>query len=87
MGNNKKMLSPEGRLVSLDAFRGFTMILLISSGFGFPYLIDYQFLGFFARQLTHHPWHGMYFWDLIQPYLTFIIGVAMMIIFVAFNFA
>ncbi len=77
MGNNKKMLSPEGRLVSLDAFRGFTMILLISSGFGFPYLIDYQFLGFFARQLTHHPWHGMYFWDLVQPFFMFIVGVAM----------
>lgn len=65
------------RLESLDAFRGLTMILLVSEGFGIPYLQDYPHLGWFAHQFTHHPWHGMYFWDLIQPFFMFIVGVAM----------
>ena len=77
MNSEQKLISPQGRLVSLDAFRGFTMILLISGGFGIRYLADYPFMGFIARQLTHHPWNGMYFWDLIQPFFMFIVGVAM----------
>jgi len=77
MQDIKKGLSPEGRLVSLDAFRGLTMIFLISGAFGFSYLLDYPYLDFFAKQFTHHPWHGMYFWDLIQPFFMFIVGVAM----------
>jgi len=76
MQDIKKGLSPEGRLVSLDAFRGLTMIFLISGAFGFSYLLDYPYLDFFAKQFTHHPWHGMYFWDLVQPFFMFIVGVA-----------
>ncbi len=72
-----KLLNPMGRLESLDVFRGFTMLLLISTGFGFKYLKDYPVLGFIATQFTHHPWHGMRFWDLIQPFFMFIVGVAM----------
>ncbi|MBN1291097.1 MAG: DUF5009 domain-containing protein [Candidatus Latescibacteria bacterium] len=67
----------QARLVSLDAFRGFTMILLVSGGFGIRYLTDYPGMGFIARQLTHHQWNGLYFWDLIQPFFMFIVGVAM----------
>ena len=32
--------------------------------------------GFFT-QFEHHPWHGLRFWDLIQPAFMFIVGVAM----------
>jgi predicted acyltransferase len=32
-----------------------------------------QFLG---TQLSHHEWHGLHFWDLIQPFFMFIVGVA-----------
>src|SRR5690606_31350443 len=28
-------------------------------------------------QFTHHQWHGLYFWDLIQPAFMFIAGTAM----------
>lgn len=30
-----------------------------------------------ALQLDHHPWHGLRFWDLIQPGFMFIAGTAM----------
>ncbi|MCE5252542.1 DUF5009 domain-containing protein [bacterium] len=77
MDSGNRLLSQQNRLVSLDAFRGFTMILLVSEGFGIPFLTDSPSFGFIARQFTHHPWHGMYFWDLIQPFFMFIVGVAM----------
>ena len=70
-------ISPSNRLVSLDAFRGLIMILLVSEGFGLPLLQNDPVFGFIGRQFTHHPWNGMYFWDLIQPFFMFIVGVAM----------
>ena len=46
----------------------------------FHYLLDPTFkgtiLGFIGGQLHHHPWNGLYFWDLVQPYFMFIVGVA-----------
>lgn len=74
---NVTNIAIQRRLNSLDVFRGFTMILLISEGFGLPYLQNYPYIGFIGRQFTHHPWNGMYFWDLIQPFFMFIVGVAM----------
>ena len=76
----EKELQPaltQDRLVSLDVFRGFTMLLLVSGGFGLQYLSDYPYFNHIARQCTHHPWNGLYFWDLIQPFFMFIVGVAM----------
>lgn len=35
------------------------------------------FLEPFFMQFHHHPWHGLRFWDLIQPFFMFIVGVAM----------
>ena len=69
------------RLLSLDAFRGFTMFLLIAEFAGlFHYLVDPTFkgtiIGFLGEQLDHHKWHGLRFWDLVQPYFMFIVGVA-----------
>ena len=31
----------------------------------------------FIQQLFHHPWHGLHFWDLVQPAFMFMAGVAM----------
>jgi predicted acyltransferase len=61
------------RLQSLDLFRGFVMFLLIAGGTGlFPALSDLTTEGTFwawlAGQLHHHPWNGLLFWDLIQPF-------------------
>ena len=73
---------PAQRLVSLDVFRGITMFLLIGEAAGF----HASFTGLFqegswifslAEQLHHHPWNGLRFWDLIQPFFMFIVGVAM----------
>lgn len=72
-----RRIKPTERLVSLDAFRGLTMIFLISESFGLYLLKDSPTLGFIGRQFTHHPWNGLYFWDLIQPFFMFIVGVAM----------
>jgi predicted acyltransferase len=66
-----------GRLVSLDAYRGFIMLLLISNGFGFGVLKNYPGWEWLAHQVSHVPWEGCTFWDLIQPAFTFMVGVAM----------
>jgi heparan-alpha-glucosaminide N-acetyltransferase len=65
------------RLVSLDAYRGFIMLLLASSGFGLAVLEHYPNWAWLARQVDHAPWEGCTFWDLIQPAFTFMVGVAM----------
>lgn len=65
------------RLVSLDAFRGITMILLVSHGFGLTHLEDFELWGGLAAQFSHVRWEGMHFWDLVQPFFMFIVGVAM----------
>ncbi len=69
------------RLLSLDAFRGFTMFLLIAEFTQlFQYFLDPSFKGtilnFIGNQLHHHTWNGLHFWDLVQPYFMFIVGVA-----------
>jgi len=69
------------RLLSLDAFRGFTMFLLIGEFTGlFSFLVDPTFnnsiISFIGEQFHHHSWNGLHFWDLVQPYFMFIVGVA-----------
>lgn len=68
---------PSARLVSLDAYRGFIMLLLISHGFGFAALASYPGWEWLARQVDHAAWEGVTFWDLIQPAFTFMVGAAM----------
>ncbi len=69
-----------GRVTSVDFFRGFTMFLLageasrLYSQFG---KFDSSFMQFLGTQLSHHEWHGLHFWDLIQPFFMFIVGVAL----------
>ena len=70
------------RLFSLDVFRGLTMFLLIAEAAGFHHNFselakDNSFFSILAEQLHHHPWNGLRFWDLIQPFFMFIVGVAM----------
>lgn len=65
------------RLISLDAFRGITMILLVSAGFGLARLKGVAFWNELAVQFTHAQWEGLNFWDLVQPFFMFIVGVAM----------
>lgn len=70
-----------GRLISLDAYRGFIMLLLISHGFGLSVLQNYPGWTWLANQVEHAAWEGCTFWDLIQPAFTFMVGVAMPLAF------
>ncbi len=70
------------RLVSLDFFRGITMFLLIAEFTHlFNHLVAPELKGTFiydiGLQFHHMKWEGMHFWDLIQPFFMFIVGVAM----------
>jgi predicted acyltransferase len=67
------------RINSIDFFRGFTMFLLIGEStklYVHIRSIDSGLMSFFGTQLSHHLWHGLHFWDLIQPFFMFIVGVA-----------
>jgi predicted acyltransferase len=66
-----------GRLMSLDAYRGFIMLLLVSEGFGLAVLKTRPNWAWLAAQVDHAPWEGCTFWDLIQPAFTFMVGMAM----------
>lgn len=68
---------PAARVYSLDAFRGFTMVWMFSQAFGLLYFLDHPILGPLAQQFTHAEWHGVYAWDMIQPFFMFIVGAAM----------
>lgn len=65
------------RNLSLDAYRGFIMILLVSGGFGFSKLPPEPIYRFIANQFEHKPWGGAVFYDLIMPAFLFMVGVAM----------
>ena len=75
------MTKNSSRLFSLDVFRGITMFLLMAEAAKvyhaltdyFPTGVGHQIM----MQFHHHPWHGLRFWDLIQPFFMFIVGVAM----------
>src|ERR1700729_2208393 len=69
------------RLSSLDFLKGMTMILLaLESTLLFEHLLPIV-KGTRAapvlNQFFHHPWHGLHFWDLIQPTFMFVAGVAL----------
>lgn len=68
-----------GRVNSIDFFRGLTMFLLAGESTGLYSLlleVDNSAVHGLALQLHHHEWHGLHFWDLIQPFFMFIVGVA-----------
>ena len=70
----------ENRLVSIDFFRGFVMFLLIAEfAHVFEVLMDSGSKNLTAtiNFLFHHAkWEGLHFWDLVQPFFMFIVGVS-----------
>ncbi len=68
------------RLLSLDALRGFDM-LLISGGGTFLALMEnkteWGWVDAIARQLHHPAWNGFTFYDFIMPLFLFIAGVSL----------
>ena len=78
------------RLVSLDAYRGFVMLVMASGGLGIASAVEKHgealsgpldkpaaYVWFnLAHHLQHRDWVGCSFWDLIQPSFMFMVGVA-----------
>ena len=76
------MENPQDHLLSLDFFRGITMFFLIAEFANLFHLflvpeLEGTPLHFIGVQLHHCEWKGLHFWDLIQPFFMFIVGVAM----------
>ena len=73
-------LAPSKRLLSIDALRGFDM-LLIAGGGSFLVLLKGQtglaWVDTIAEQLTHPAWHGFTFYDFIFPLFLFISGLSL----------
>jgi predicted acyltransferase len=78
---------PPKRILSIDTFRGFVMLAMVSGGFAVsntvganPELLDGSTGDWWqlaAYQLSHVPWAGCSFWDLIQPSFMFLVGVSL----------
>jgi predicted acyltransferase len=68
-----------GRLVSLDALRGFDMFWITGGTailFGLGKVIQRPFFDRFLEQFDHVPWQGLHLYDLIWPLFMFIMGTA-----------
>ncbi len=81
MNTNTSTFNPAlpARVTSIDFFRGFTMFLLAGEAtelYGHLEKSNVGFIQFLGMELSHHEWHGLHFWDLIQPFFMFIVGVA-----------
>lgn len=72
--------SETGRLMSLDALRGFDMFWILGADSLVYALHEMSKSGpatFLATQLEHSEWQGMHFYDLIFPLFVFMMGVSM----------
>ena len=72
--------TPE-RITSIDAFRGFVMLLMLAEAMrlwtlhtAYP---DSRFWSIVAYNTTHVPWQGCSLHDLIQPAFSFLVGAAL----------
>ncbi len=72
------MVSKKDRIDSIDALRGFDMLMIIVAD-QFFYNLDVgagtHFTGFLARQFSHPEWYGFHFYDIIMPLFLFLVGV------------
>lgn len=68
-----------GRLLSLDALRGFDMFWIMGGEHIFialATLTGWPILEWWADQLQHGQWHGFHFYDMIFPLFLFIAGIS-----------
>ena len=80
--NATEVIKEGARLLSLDFYRGLVMVLLMLESTGmYEHWLGLSesgsFLNSLAIQFTHADWHGLHFWDFIQPAFMFIAGSAM----------
>src|SRR3974390_50081 len=72
--------TPEARLVSIDALRGFDMFWIIGGGEAVASVAKVwpnRFTLTLQAQLEHVHWEGFHFEDLIYPLFLFIIGIVL----------
>ena len=72
----------QGRILSIDFFRGLVMFILVSGIATLFHQMTEQgqggaFIAWIEKHSHHGDWFEIYFWDLIQPFFMFIVGVAM----------
>src|SRR6478736_6206818 len=75
----KTSLSPQQRLYSLDALRGFDMFWIMGAEEVFHELSKITgspFWGAISNQFTHPDWNGFHVYDLIFPLFLFLAGVS-----------
>lgn len=68
------------RLISMDAYRGFVMFLMVAEVLHLSRVAAAHpnwFWNFLARHQTHVEWYGASLHDLIQPSFSFLVGVAL----------
>ena len=69
------------RVTSIDAFRGFVMLLMLAEAMRLWTLHDAfpasRFWAFVAYNTEHVPWQGCSLHDLIQPAFSFLVGAAL----------
>ncbi len=71
---------PAGRVVSIDALRGFDMLWITGGASVLLSLVKWLNLPFaetITRQFDHSSWNGFTFYDLIFPLFLFIVGASM----------
>lgn len=71
-----------GRILSVDALRGFDMLWIMNGKYLFLSLLaawyrPQQTPGWLMTTMEHTRWGGFSFWDLIMPLFLFLVGVAM----------
>lgn len=81
MSDTLQLQEEKSRILSIDFFRGFTMFLLVGGFSGMFGKLDpdttHPIIYFIGSQLDHVEWVGLRFWDLVQPFFMFIVGVSM----------
>ena len=72
------MESTNKRVLSLDLMRGIIMLLLAAESCRLYEALHHRFPNNqLVVQFFHHPWHGLHFWDLVQPAFMFMAGAAL----------
>lgn len=65
------------RIMSIDALRGFDMLMIIAADQFFIKLhqgANTPLTGFLAEQFDHPDWYGFHFYDIIMPLFLFVVG-------------
>ena len=82
--NGHRTIKPVGgRIVSIDALRGFTMLFIIGGGAFFSSFYKVwpnSFTENLAKNMDHAGWDGFYFLDLIFPLFLFLVGLILPIV-------